>query len=266
MKINTWCPLFPGFYGTIYEPDEQLDIDDINEKRRDINLRPLDFDAFEFDYDTYRNDVADEFCNEIYGKFSELGFNVEIKFQSVSSPKFYNYSNDSINIEATFDVDQINQYLIYKVEQFRAYVKEKYTPCEGFISHYPNNSDDWHYNDAWSKDEHMAGSVFEFILLNEEVDHSQFCIDTNIQCTNYNELIKGIDEELDELNNDLMGPIVEQINKAGGRIFGEVTDNIFFEINGQFHSASACEGRVYWSNKYPLPDFVEHFEADFNLR
>ena len=37
-KIETYLPLFPGFYGTIFEPYEDSEIDCINEVRKEKGL------------------------------------------------------------------------------------------------------------------------------------------------------------------------------------------------------------------------------------
>ena len=50
MKIETYCPLFPGFYNTVFEPYEDDEIYSFNQEN-DKNLSYVDF---KWDYDDYR--------------------------------------------------------------------------------------------------------------------------------------------------------------------------------------------------------------------
>ena len=99
--IETYLPLFPGFYNTIFEPYEANEIEYINTERKAKGLEPLEYNDFSFDYDGYYKDVAEKCCEYIENELKELGLITELKYQCVSSPKYYNYSNDSIYIEIT---------------------------------------------------------------------------------------------------------------------------------------------------------------------
>tara|TARA_Y100001937_G_C7014084_1_gene282336 strand:+ start:21 stop:629 length:609 start_codon:yes stop_codon:yes gene_type:complete len=193
-KIETFLPLFPGFYGTIFEPYEDSEIEHINDLRNDKGLDDIGYDDCEWNYDDYNERVAERCVDFVEWELKEM----ELKFtyQGIQSPRFYNYSNDSINVEIELkDMDKIIQYLNENEDEFRQHIKERYTSCSGFISHYSNNSDDW-IDDLKSEVtlSHKLGAILEFILINEGVttmNMYEHCIgECYIYATNFDELTR----------------------------------------------------------------------------
>lgn len=91
--IESYLPIFKGFYGSIFECDcEENEIE--NGKR---------YDDYTFEYDDYRNRVGNA-CVTAIGKELTL-FNITVEFQAIYSPKYYNYSNDTINVAYTLESD-----------------------------------------------------------------------------------------------------------------------------------------------------------------
>lgn len=196
--INTWLPVFPGFYGTIFESDneEQYEIDEINFERSKKGLTDLKLDRFEFDYEEYQNRIAKDCVSFIEDKLK--GFVEKIEFQEVVSPKEYNFANDSINIGIHLSNDNkkdIIGYILDHKEAFNDYIGEKYTSYDGFMSFYSNNPNDWiiNFND-WVECEHELGSYLEFILwdqydLNDLMYEMYESCEKYISTINYDELV-----------------------------------------------------------------------------
>ena len=94
-----------------------------------------------------------------------LKTNVEFEFQNIHSPKYYNYSNDSINVNLKCDFDTFMNNLLFFIKQhikeFEQYIKDNYTSCDGFLSYYSNDVKDWLKNEYG---EHEIGSMLEFAL------------------------------------------------------------------------------------------------------
>ena len=61
IKVNTWLPVFPGFYSTIFGCDSEADneIYNINGERGELGLPDIDYDSVNFDYDSYHNEIAE---------------------------------------------------------------------------------------------------------------------------------------------------------------------------------------------------------------
>jgi hypothetical protein len=169
-NYKTYLPIFPGFYNTLFEPDETYEIESINDQRRALNLPEIDYDDCEFDYDSYKNEVSEASCEFIENKLSEiLNEEVNVKFEKLVSPRWYNYSNDSINIEITISLNKVYEYLCETIDEFEEYIYDKYTSRSGFISSYSNDHNVWlneYLRDA-DKLEHCLGSVLNFIIENE---------------------------------------------------------------------------------------------------
>ena len=55
ISVGTYLPVFPGFYNTIFEfNDEDQEIDYYNDERESKGLSELEYDQFDFDYRAYR--------------------------------------------------------------------------------------------------------------------------------------------------------------------------------------------------------------------
>lgn len=197
--IKTYLPVFTGFYGTIFEPCEDSEIDEINSQRKEKNLPEINFDQCTFNYDEYRNNVSIGVCEYIEKELKEINVLTSIKFESLYSPREYNFHNDSINIEIELsdeNILNIKKFLYDNIEDFKIFLKDRYTSYSGFISHHPNTVEGWRENTLnfmeYGENEHYLGSVLEFICMINEIDNESMYYslsDCNISCTNYYELI-----------------------------------------------------------------------------
>lgn len=194
--IATWLPVFSGFYGTIWEPDETREIEYINEERENKGLEPLEFDAFEFDYEGYRQHCAKQFTNAMEDHLK--GFVSGIEFERVRSPREYNFHNDAIDVKISLtreNTKKIGEFLKEHEVEFQQYIKETYTSCSGFISFYPNDAKVFvgKLNKALEH-EHKLGAILQFIATFEDGNDTELnlyyrCNDLNLEVSNYDELI-----------------------------------------------------------------------------
>lgn len=193
-KIETWLPIFPGFYGTLFEADEDNEIHDICQQRESLGLNEIGYEQLEFGYDDYRNSVADHATDFIEEKLKELNLITSIRFQAISSPREYNFANDSIHVEIELTEENrksIMRHLVETAEDFNDYIKESYTSCSGFISHHSNDYIDWIWMEA-IEDRHKLGAILQYICINEEITHDDmydYCTTQGcyISCTNYDD-------------------------------------------------------------------------------
>ena len=173
IKVETWLPVFPGFYNTIFEPQEENELEYIKDKREENNLTgEFDYDLVKFDYDQYYNDVAESCCNVIE---CELPANLitSILCQNVASPKEYNFRNDSINIEVKLtlrNMVNIRKYVNDNFDLFVKYLKNNYSSYSGFISFHSNNVNDWKITYDLLTDTHKLGAILQFICECEEIN------------------------------------------------------------------------------------------------
>jgi len=146
--IKTYLPVFTGFYGSYFlEPV----IDEEDEGK-------------EIDWSSYMKALSKAFCDVVEYELSD--FVSMIKFEELISPRFYNYTNDSINVEIDVYQTKVNEYIKKNIVQFAKYLKDNYTSCDGFISSYSTDVYDWL---DWSEDKHKTGSVLQFICENEGI-------------------------------------------------------------------------------------------------
>lgn len=189
MKTKTYLPLFSGFYGSIWsEP-----CFDGEEEYYNIP-KDMSFDDF-VDWKSYYNDIAKKYCAYVESHLDE--FVNEIKYEGIESPKYYNFSNDSINCEIDFNKEAIESYIIKNSTAFSKYIKDRYTSRDGFISFYENDALQW--TEGWEEDWHKVGSILDFICINEEIEEPYFFEDMHISMYYTDDiLIYAINDDCDE--------------------------------------------------------------------
>lgn len=138
MKYNTWCPLFPGFYGTLFEPDESNEIYSYNQE----NNTDLDYDDFEWHYGEYRERVSKAFVNRVERELNDF-LPVKIKYESLHSPREYNFTNDSINVEIKCSLHKLIGLIKERRENATLYFENRFTSRSGFISFHSPDIDQW---------------------------------------------------------------------------------------------------------------------------
>ena len=160
MKLLTTIP-FSGFYESLHS----LAIDDtINQEFSDdygivnyaLAYRALD----SADFGTIRNEYAKEYAK---GFAHEFGIK-SLGFESLKSPLEYNFTTDRVfcqigcaelcGIVKTFDL-----------AEFSAFVRERFTSRDGFISHYSADLADWGRIESW--DHNQCGTALEFYATQE---------------------------------------------------------------------------------------------------
>jgi hypothetical protein len=174
LTVDTWLPIFSGFYGTLWDSynDADREIENINEERKKKNLPPVERDAIEWDYDGYRRAVVKGITEAVGDKLKADGLISDYKLQKLNSPREYNFANDSIYV--SFSLNDANKkaiakYLAENEAAFTKYLKDHYTSYDGFCSSYSNRVSDWLLDvDSVLAHGHQAGAVLNFILLNED--------------------------------------------------------------------------------------------------
>ena len=164
MKYNTFAPLFPGFYNTVFEySNEDEDIKDYNEREK----TDYTYDNFTFDYKEYETRIAKAFVNRLERELNVF-LSITIEFQEVISPKEYNFRNDSINIAVDLELSVLIELIRNRYNEAKQYFKSTYTSCSGFISSHSNDIQDW-LNPEYilSEPEHRIGALLSALCFSE---------------------------------------------------------------------------------------------------
>ena len=189
MITKTWLPLFSGFYNTIWDDDDrtredikyQLESDDYTEglllsPERVKFIEDNFYGTKEYDesWIDYTNQVVSGMVEAVESALnSTFGLNLCFSSGSLVSPREYNFTNDSINIDVKYtklDKKIIKEYILANIESFTVYIKNGYTSYDGFSSYHSNNAIDWlAFISLNLKDMHKMGSILEWMLKNENI-------------------------------------------------------------------------------------------------
>lgn len=140
--------VMPGFYETHLFNSDTLYY--INEDEKDYaesegrEFVGLDID----DFTEFRNDVCETITDNLISPL--LCEDTEIcdkcEFSAVSSPRYYNFTNDKIEIKLNIDLDKLKDKVKndeHLGECFDSYLKTHYTSYNGFMSFVANNTKDF---------------------------------------------------------------------------------------------------------------------------
>lgn len=141
---------FSGFYNSLHDSslDDALDqmfSDHATGCTVNHKLRDRAFDACQWGL-VHGNYAAE------YAKALAAEFKIALTFESLKSPREYNFDTDRIFCEIELDeVKRIRAETSEKV--FRDKVRERFTPCDGFIPFYSANLDNWDEIETWDHNE-----------------------------------------------------------------------------------------------------------------
>lgn len=164
IKSETWLPIFSGYYNTIWSPDETHLLWDSN----------INFEDIEVDYESYYKYTAIDIVDAVETALSP--FVKSITFQKVTPPKYYNFGNDSIDVQVEYYPEQLKKYCAEFRAELQVYLEDKYTSRDGFMSAFSNKVEDWEGSTKFftdfsseSKGHHTLGAILDFILYNEDI-------------------------------------------------------------------------------------------------
>jgi len=174
ITIATFLPSFNGFYGTIWE--SLIDNDEYQTIENDCEEsgKSYTYDDYEVDYISMKKDLSLLITNAVAGLLKDYNLITSIEFECIVSPRFYNFTNDSINcfIDITADnVTSIKTYIEQNSSSWSKYISDKFTSHSGFISHHSNDSTsiDWDIDYIVENAPNKIGWVLDFIMENEEI-------------------------------------------------------------------------------------------------
>ena len=221
--IKTYLPLFSGFYGTIWESDESNFC-----YENDCTYDDLIIDNKQYEYDVVQEIL--EFVKD------NCEFIKAIKFEKICSPKYYNFSNDSVNVSIAIKKREFKKYLNDNREALDKYLRERYTSCSGFISHYGNSFDEWkeETSNFVNLDNHYLGSLLQFYFDNENITEEDCYYDAT-QDTYIDNYITIDRVSFADLDNDRKKEVLQELIESGevDLAFGYnaiINDECFYKV------------------------------------
>lgn len=205
---KTWLPDFPGFYETSYSfNDSDLENTLFNEPykiQKEIKefIKENIFDNI--NYEQYQQDISKKFTDIWFSVFQENFPNIvkSYKYEKLVSPKEYNFSTDSIDIEIELDLEKLVAEFKKDYKSASQYIHDKYTSCSGFISYYENDIEDWLQTLEQDQD-HKIGAMLQYLSQNSDIDEFDSenmlyaVLDDfyNNEYINYDKLVELINDE-----------------------------------------------------------------------
>lgn len=158
-KAAIYIPYFPGFYDTILAPDEERIRDYLeNDIITEVDYPIKNFERFEnavedadyynfFDNDLYEETIGTAFVEALNGYIRGKGERIidhfVFEYESIQSPRQYNFENDKIAGYVYVGFKKLVEYMEANAEEFENYLKENYSSSDGFCSFVPTKLEDF---------------------------------------------------------------------------------------------------------------------------
>ena len=86
-KVETWLPIFPGFYYTIFSfDDEDYEIEYYEEQREQAgHKKHPEHDEYQFDYEGYETEYCNRMTSAIEAELKSLGF-ITVSYTHLTLP------------------------------------------------------------------------------------------------------------------------------------------------------------------------------------
>lgn len=176
MKINTYLPLFSGFYNTIWDDyTDRLIENELCHFKSEYDLG-LEYDDLEINWEEYHLELSKMITSEIEDVLKEYNLVKSVSFDNLHSPKFYNYRNDSINVDIEIDqkcITIIKNVVHSNFSYFEELVHESTTSTIGFIPYYKKSDfiiNEKYINPQAFEHEHHLGFILDACLLILEIE------------------------------------------------------------------------------------------------
>lgn len=137
---NWSTDVFEGFYESLlYNSDSVLNM---------VEGEPNPPEGFYYDihdFKGFENEVGAEARRLIWNAIPDEHCIVyDMKFIGISSPRFYNYSTDRLELEVDVDIDNLKRWCLESNrEKFNEYLRENFTSYDGFHSFVKNNVEEF---------------------------------------------------------------------------------------------------------------------------
>ena len=199
-------PTFEGFYCSW-----------IDEEINHIARMEAEYYAEEYDLSQDKQqEIEESYCTQNYCKLEveicktyipyyfqaieeEIGFELNASFESLTSPKFYNFETDRLFVE--IDDSKITMLMNWifnnKLEKLKEVVKDRFTRRDGYIPHYSNDLEAWGDVDTW--DYNQLGTAL-LVFVDEYADFN-YTLHENVSETIHYNIFETLSDDMQEFLN-----------------------------------------------------------------
>ena len=217
MKKNTFrieLPFFAGFYESpIYNSDtlyyEFHDVDNMEYYRGIFEDENITEDDLDINFNAFKNAVSKSFCDVFYSSNACPSFIENVEFDTLKSPRYYNFETDRVCANVTFDDNWRENIKDFMKENKTWLVKKIYddwSDRDGFRSFLSNDYGDWfnEFNEI-NVDELMISVMLQYMMMDYDNDIYDDLLDGLLEQNYIGDYIVTTDEykERKKMKNDL---------------------------------------------------------------
>ena len=197
MELEATTSLFYGFYESIYLDYEEISYYEIEElEKLETRLNQELENNFYIVYDwsdqeraEYFNTVGTSFMDNMkylinYYIPKEMKqkdyYKLEIEYQGVYSPKYYNYTTDKIDYKIKTNektMQELKKYIL-NLQGAEQYIFKKFKSYDGFISFLSNDIDYWKTEPIETDEKYIGALIDMFLNLNNKNTMEDLNIET----------------------------------------------------------------------------------------
>tara|TARA_B100000424_G_scaffold82317_1_gene61676 strand:- start:7 stop:678 length:672 start_codon:yes stop_codon:yes gene_type:complete len=157
-------------------------------------------DYFSQNYDELQVEICKTYIPHYFEAIEdEIDFELNASFESLTSPKYYNFETDRLFVE----IDDIKITMLMnwifnnKLEKLKEVVKDRFTRRDGYIPNYSNDLETWGDVDTW--DYNQLGTAL-LVFVDEYADFN-YTLHEYVSETIYNHIYSTLSDDMQEFLN-----------------------------------------------------------------
>ena len=199
-------PNFEGFYcswldsemDNVAQMESEYYADEYN--LSDDKKEEIKDDYFSQNYDELQVEICKTYIPHYFEAIEdEIDFELNASFESLTSPKFYNFETDRLFVE----IDDIKITMLMnwifnnKLEKLKEVIKDRFTERDGYIPYYSNDLEAWGDVDTW--DYNQLGTAL-LVFVDEYADFN-YTLHEYVSETIYNHIYSTLSDDMQEFLN-----------------------------------------------------------------
>lgn len=198
LKFILEVPFFPGHYESdLTNGDtEYYAVREEQEYYQDELGFACTEDDFEFDYDRRVQDINEVYVSAAFNMLSEIEMVQSMEFESMTSPKYYNFATDRLWATVKMSADWVSKMRVFikdNEEWLRNRIHEDWSSRSGFWSFTDNDLDDWYDHLFKEFDEKYISIMLSYMLYRNNKD-----VADDLICNTLEDLYDGAYVSLNE--------------------------------------------------------------------
>lgn len=183
VTLFTNLPLFTGFYHSVFCQFESWHDSEMEYLTTEEGMTEEEAEEKLWKCDTRPANIAvsEDLCDAFETLWND-NFNAQIKmtFDSLDSPREYNFSTDRISASIEFDGKELKELIEKHLDSITEHIAQTFKMRDGFMPHYSDDVKEWDLENLEDLDHNEINVILTALCKHEDLDDLDLYYESNI--------------------------------------------------------------------------------------